>query len=401
MLDLIGFILVGAVLGSFTGLVPGVHVNTVIIVVLSLLPVLLAHLPMHTVIAVIIAMSVVHTFVDYIPSILLGAPMEDSVLSVLPGHQMLMEGRGYEAIRLTVLGGVGASLLGGLLLPIGIYLFPIIYSYTRASLAYILLLVLFYMVYTEGSNRKRLYALIAISYSGLFGIIVLNHYILPPKYVLFPALTGLFGISTLLTSMRSKPRIPRQTFSYSKKMYMREIAMGSLGGMLTGLLPSMGSSQSALIIQNVMGRGERNVRKFLVAIGGVNTSNAIYALFALYLIGNPRSGASIAVEQILVEFGFNDLLFMLAVVLTTTFFAASITLGLSRFFIRRISSVDYSLFTKVTLAFLFILISILTGWRGLLVAATATSIGTSAIFAGIKRTHGMALLMIPTIRYFL
>ncbi|MEE9610685.1 MAG: tripartite tricarboxylate transporter permease [Desulfatiglandales bacterium] len=401
MLEVVAFILVGALLGTFTGMVPGIHVNTVVIVVISLLPFLLSHFPIHSVIAVIIAMSVVHTFVDYIPSILLGAPMEDSVLSVLPGHRMLMTGRGYEAIRLTVLGGVGASLLGGLILPFGILFFPIVYSLARRVMAYLLLFVLFYMVYTERGMKKKLYSLITISYSGLLGIIILNHYILPPKYVLFPALTGLFGISTLLSSARSRPKIPRQTFSYSKRMYLRGIVMGSLGGVLTGLLPSVGSSQSALIIQNLMGKGERNVREFLVSLGGVNTSDAIYALFALYLIGNPRSGASIAVEQIIGEFGFNDLLFMVAVVMATTFFAAAITLRLARFFVGRIQSIDYGLFTKALLLFLTFFVILLTGWRGILVAGTATSIGLSTIYAGVKRTHGMALLMVPTIMYFL
>jgi len=401
MLELLVFILVGALLGTFTGMVPGIHVNTVVIVVISLLPVLLSHFPIRSVIAVILAMSVVHTFVDYIPSILLGAPMEDSVLSVLPGHRMLMTGRGYEAIRLTVLGGVGASLLGGLILPFGILFFPIVYSLARRVMAYLLLFVLFYMVYTERGMKKKLYSLITISYSGLLGIIILNHYILPPKYVLFPALTGLFGISTLLSSARSRPKIPRQTFSYSKRMYLRGIVMGSLGGVLTGLLPSVGSSQSALIIQNLMGKGERNVREFLVSLGGVNTSDAIYALFALYLIGNPRSGASIAVEQIIGEFGFNDLLFMVAVVMATTFFAAAITLRLARFFVGHIQSIDYGLFTKALLLFLTLFVILLTGWRGILVAATATSIGLSTIYAGVKRTHGMALLMVPTIMYFL
>jgi putative membrane protein len=401
MLDLLAFILVGSLLGTFTGLVPGIHVNTVVIVVLSILPFLLALLPVHVVIAMIIAMSVTHSFVDYIPSILLGAPMEDSVLSVLPGHRMLMEGRGYEAIRLTVLGGVGAALFGGLIVPPGIYLFPLMYSYARESMAYILIIVLLYMLYTENGNRNRLYALIVISYSGILGILVLNHYILPHKYVLFPALTGLFGVSTLLKSVRSKPRIPRQTLSYSKKMYLRGAIMGSLGGILTGLLPSIGSSQSALMIQNAMGRGEKNTREFLVAIGGVNTSDAIYALFALYLIGNPRSGASIAVEQIIGEFVFDDLVFMVAVVMVTIFFAASVTLLLARFFVKRIDSVDYIIYTKTTLAFLLVLIALLTGWRGLLIAFTAASIGIITIYAGVKRTHGMALLMVPTILYFL
>lgn len=401
MLDVLAFILIGIALGTFTGLVPGIHVNTIVVVILSILPFLLSHFSVQATIALIIAMSVVHTFVDYIPSILLGAPDEDSVLSLLPGHRMLMEGRGYEAIRLTVLGGVGASLLSSLLLPVSLPFFPILYSYVRAWMAYILILVLLYMIYTERSRKRRLFSILVIIYSGLLGIIVLNHYILPQRYALFPALTGLFGIPTLLTSIRSKPKIPRQTFSYSKKMYARGIAMGSTAGILTGLLPSVGSAQSALIIQNAMSREEGNNREFLVAIGGVNTADAIYALFALYLIGNPRSGASIAVEQIMGKFGFNDFVFMVGVVLATTFFAASITLGLARRLIMGIESIDYNLFTRAILVFLILLITILTGWKGLLIAATSTSIGLIAIHAGIKRSHSMALLMVPTILYFL
>ncbi|MEE9564714.1 MAG: tripartite tricarboxylate transporter permease, partial [Candidatus Hydrothermarchaeaceae archaeon] len=94
MLELLLLILAGVILGTFTGMVPGIHVNTVVIVLLSLLPVLLEHFSPTGVVSLIVAMSVVHTFVDYIPSILIGAPQEDSVLSTLPGHRMLMEGRG-------------------------------------------------------------------------------------------------------------------------------------------------------------------------------------------------------------------------------------------------------------------------------------------------------------------
>ena len=65
MLEVLLLIIAGVFLGTFTGMVPGIHVNTVVITVLSLLPVLLEHFSPLGVVSLIVAMSVVHTFVDY------------------------------------------------------------------------------------------------------------------------------------------------------------------------------------------------------------------------------------------------------------------------------------------------------------------------------------------------
>lgn len=399
MLEAVMFALAGVLLGTFTGLAPGIHVNTVVVVVLSSLPLLMERFAAGSVVALIVAMSVTHTFVDYIPSILLGAPMEDSILSVLPGHRLLLQGRGYEAIRLTVLGGVGAVAMACALLPLWIAALPLIYPATRQALPLLLSLVLLYMIYTEGSTTRRAYSIFVILYSGLLGYVVLNQGMLPPKYALFPVLTGLFGIPTLIISLRAKPRIPRQEIIYSKRPYLRGIAMGSIGGVLTGLLPGIGSSQSALIIKNLLGRDDD--KEFLVALGGVNTSDAIYALLALYLIGRPRSGASIAVEQILEEIAFRDFLFMISVTLFTTFFAAAITIFLAKRFVTSIQNVEYSSFSKATLALLASLTLLLTGWNGLLIAGVATTIGLVPPLVGVKRSHCMAVLILPIILYFI
>ena len=43
----------------------------------------------------IVAMSIAHTFLDFIPSTFLGAPECETALSVLPAQGMLLEGSGY------------------------------------------------------------------------------------------------------------------------------------------------------------------------------------------------------------------------------------------------------------------------------------------------------------------
>jgi TctA family transporter len=43
----------------------------------------------------------------------------------------------------------------------------------------------------------------------------------------------------------------------------------------------------------------------------------------------------------------------------------------------------------------------MTGLRGVLIAVTATAIGLVAAVTGVKRSHCMAVLVVPTILYFI
>jgi len=397
--ELMALIILGALAGCFTGLLPGIHVNNVVIVLLSLSPLVLSHFDVYQVTGFIIAMAVVHTFVDFIPSIFLGAPQEDSVLSVLPGHRMLLAGRGYDAVRLTVVGGVGASAVGIALLPMGLALFSYLYSVFLDFLPWLLALVILYMVLMEGEPKKMAFSLAIVAYSGALGVVVLDGGVLDPAYALFPTLTGLFGLSTLLLSLRARPRIPPQHTDARPVPARKGVVIGAGAGLVAGLVPSIGTSQSALVVQNLF-RGEGD-EEFLVALGGVNTTETLYAFLALYLIGNPRSGASIAVERMITDVSFWDFLFMVGVVMAAVFPAVVLTLGITRLAVRGIEKIDYPLLSKATTVFLVVLIGLLTGWKGILVAATATAIGIATPILGVKRSHCMGVLMVPTILYFL
>jgi putative membrane protein len=89
-------VFVGMGIGVFAGLTPGIHVNTTIPIIMSLS--FLLPSPYYLAVLVV-SVAVTEMFIDYIPSIFLGAPEADTSLSVLPGHRLLLEGRGYEAIK--------------------------------------------------------------------------------------------------------------------------------------------------------------------------------------------------------------------------------------------------------------------------------------------------------------
>ena len=88
MLDwawLIGSFFIGVFLGCMTGLIPGFHVNNVALIALSMSPLAVnAGIPLSSVAAIIVSMGTVHTFLNYIPSALIGAPDGDCLLYTSP-----------------------------------------------------------------------------------------------------------------------------------------------------------------------------------------------------------------------------------------------------------------------------------------------------------------------------
>ena len=111
-------IILGCAFGIITGLIPGVHINLVALLILSFSAFLLEIVSPLIISIFIISMAITHTFLDSIPSIFLGAPEAETALSVLPGHKMLLEGRGYEAVMLTLIGSIFSLLLAVALSPL-------------------------------------------------------------------------------------------------------------------------------------------------------------------------------------------------------------------------------------------------------------------------------------------
>ena len=89
---------IGALLGCFTGLVPGIHANTIGILLFSMTIVIedllsTFYLPVDVNILIVIAIastSISHTFLNFIPGTVLGAPEENNALGVLPMHEMIL-----------------------------------------------------------------------------------------------------------------------------------------------------------------------------------------------------------------------------------------------------------------------------------------------------------------------
>lgn len=128
--------LLGMCLGTFSGLAPGIHVNTLASLLVLGLPSLIPFLeqicgstgcsvaPALLLACTILSAAICHSFLDYILSLIMGVPDESECMSVLPSHRLLLQGRGMSALRAAAQGSlVGA--LAGLILMLPLPLFHV------------------------------------------------------------------------------------------------------------------------------------------------------------------------------------------------------------------------------------------------------------------------------------
>ena len=153
-------IIIGCLAGVLTGLTPGLHINLVALILFSISPFLLGYTNVIAVASFIIAMSITHTFSDFISATYLGAPSDDTALAVLPAHRLLLEGMGHEAIRLTVIGSLLCLIIVILLSPLLIIIVPLIFKYLKNYIGWILLAVVVFMVLREENLNKKFWAFV-------------------------------------------------------------------------------------------------------------------------------------------------------------------------------------------------------------------------------------------------
>ncbi len=394
MAEILFFILAGCFFGIATGLIPGIHANTVALVAVSLFG------ESGLAVAVmIVAMSTVQSFVDFIPSIFLGAGEESTFLSILPGHKLLLRGEGVSAIKFTIIGGVFGGVVAVLISPV-YFLFieewgKIIYQFVP----FILILILLVMVFWQKKQKKILWGFAVVVLSSIIGLVSLRF--LAISNPIFPLVTGFFGLSTLLNSLRVKTKMRRQLVkrdSYPLNPVVKYSLLSTLAGGFVSILPGVGASQAAFMAGKL--KGKMSSKGYLVMLGGINTTNIIFSFFILFLLGKTRTGAAVAVKELVVLDG-NTLLIFIAVILIAIGVGAIAAEVMAIIAAKWLSKLNYALLNKIIIGLLFLLTYWFSGAVGILLLIVSAAVGLLTISTGTKRTNCMAFLMVPVILFYL
>jgi len=392
-LVLLVFVFGGVVLGTISGLVPGLHANNFALLLAGFAPAIPAH-PLY-VGSAMLAAGVVHTFLDIVPALALGVPDPAMAPTALPGHRLVLQGRGREALRLSAL---GSALAVAFAIPLAI---PITLGMQRAypTIAANLTLVLgtlcLLLVVTERGNEARLGAGIALTASGILGLLTLDiptGGVFPAGDMLAPLFAGLFGAPILIEALSGEgvPEQDDERITTSWRFLLLVGFVGTLSGAIVGYLPGISSAiaaAGALVLIPHYGP-----RAFIVAASGVSTANTVFALFALVALGSPRTGVLVAVEQTGVPHDLPVLLGSVAIAAGCGFLLVT-TIG-DRY-LDIVGSINNVVLSISVLVFLCVLVYAFTGLVGIGVFAVSTVVGLVPAQFGARRMTCMGVLLVP------
>lgn len=430
LLAFLGMTLLGVLAGSVTGLAPGLHVNNLAALVLatqtswataiSLLfagAELEADLVAGLLSCFLVSAAMSHGIFDFIPSTFLGAPNEETALSILPGHRMLLRGDGARAVALAARGALlGVLVSAALLLPLRILLSEPVglaerfRPFTPAFLLALLAALLATEALTPGRRGRRVVRAGWVQVlAGILGIAVLRGpSALPSDVALFPLFSGLFGLPGLIVAIRSRPAlIPPQNVDpmgpFSREE-IRPVLRGSLAGAAVSWLPGL-SGGAAATLASIGQRRRFDPAPFMVVLGSVSTSTAVLSVAVLFIIGRARSGTAVAVQGLIgvaptwsvawapPEF----LLLLVAAAALAACVAAPLATSLARRIASRWSSINSRRLAAATLVAIVALLAIISGFPGLVVTAVASLVGLVPVRAGVRRVHLMAALLVSVI----
>ena len=305
----------GAILGTFTGLIPGFHVNNVALIAVSLTPIAIGiGLPLDIIAGMIVSCGMVHTFLNYIPSALVGAPDDNMALALLPGHRMLVTGQAAQGVAYSARGSQMGMIMAIPLLVVARLLFgdnPGLnwFEGSRDILPWLLLSISSFLLLTEttrlpwpsilqkatswmriplpkpirvsfpifayryerewnaidlrlGNSSRKAGIFVALCFfllSGFYGWAVFelparSPVGMPSATLLMPSLAGLFGIANLIDIYVTTSEMPKQEPNWDLPP-MKPLAvptfLSAVVSSIMAILPGMTAAQATVVVMSI------------------------------------------------------------------------------------------------------------------------------------------------------
>lgn len=248
-LRLIASVPLGFCVGMVTGLFPGIHVNVVASLMVGVAATFFGlGVPPMAIVLFVAAVAMTHAFFDIVPSLFLGVPA-DEAYALLPTQQLVREGQGMEAMRLALFGSwrglLASAAFIGLFVVLGAAGYDLLGSFEDLLKPYLFWIMLAIALVLVATDRHGGWALVVFLTSGLFGVVIFATPLIPGGTDaafngLFPALSGLFGVSGLVMALtETTGKLPPQhrVPELEAGPYTMPAFTGAFGGMLVGLLP--------------------------------------------------------------------------------------------------------------------------------------------------------------------
>ncbi len=417
-----GSAVLGTVLSSALSVLPALHAYNVLGLVAMGLFELHANgvnVAPEAYLPFMVGMVVGWSMLNTIPSILLGAPDESAMFTVLPGQKYLMFGRGFEGTMITGVGGLaGVYFLVFVVGPFAPRFLPVVQSVLRPHMHWILWVVITYILMSEwpkGGNwgpagwakfadawRSLGAGLLTFFLSAFLGFILLYRSPVSVEIAfqnIMPAFVGLFGIPWCLLNIVSGTEPPKQHITDSIEItgdqILRSTGAGGLGGGFAAFFPVITGGVGGLLAGHAT--AQRDEKVFIMSQG---VSKLVYYVGALLLLfvpglGITRGGAAWMIRQLYTPRTYYDYYMILGAIAISGAVAFLMMAPLTRATIWFIEKANYRTASSVALAIILGLVFAVTGWGGLMVMTVATGIGLIPVLFGSRRLNCLGVLLFP------
>jgi putative membrane protein len=411
----------GAAIASVFACIPGLHVYNLMGVAVICIHFLNAcgNIPAETLVPFAGGMIVGYSMLNTVPSVLLAAPDESALFTVLPGQKYLMRGRGYEGTMITAAGGLAGLLL--LVLGVGLLgprFLPVARAVFQPHYHWILWCVICFMLMSEWPTQGRLgpggwarfreawkgigMGLVTFLLAGLLGFILLYR---SPVSVdvaflnLMPAFAGLFTIPWLLLNILSKVKTPAQSLAVSRDLnaavLLKGAVAGGLGGGFAAFVPAVTGGVGGMLAGHAT--AWRDDRVFLVSQGA---SKLVYYVGAFLLLFVPglnmtRGGGAWMLRGLYQPHTYRDFYIALGSIAVAGAVSFLLVAPLARGALSIIARFGYRRISCAALVLIVALVAGLTGLMGLFIMFVATGIGLLPILYGSRRMNCLGIILLP------
>jgi len=244
------------------------------------------------------------------------------------------------------------------------------------------------------------WALAIFIVSGILGVFTLHygffswHLLAGGSALLMPLLTGLFGISVLVTASRGV--LPAQNYRgirMEDKTVIKCSALGTVAGVAVGWLPGLSTASATGFLASVIGY-DKDRRAYILATNAANTANAFIGLAALFALSRMRNGVMAALS----ELPLPSMSELTEIGVLAACAAYLITVWLSRS-AYHLSGIDGLLLNRAVIVFIVALCAILTGPFGIIILILATAVGLVPYLVNVPRMYCMGAIMLPVMLY--
>lgn len=435
--------LLGATVGSLTGLMPGLHPNSLasffaafpqLLGLFFFLSAPFASVPYSAQIlfgGFLIGVLVSHSMTEMIPTSAMGIADGDSISVLLPVQRLLSMGRADLIAKCVILGSAGAVLIFTL------SFYPVrlamgdpggLYSLIEPYLGAMLLAICAAVLLSESAFGRIMRASVLFVLSGVIGVFVLtldapsqiNHALFGARWAgdasiyFLPAFSGFFALPSLLLSRKDSAVDARRApivvprFSRSGALLQSVLPM-----MLVGWMPGITNSYATRLSRKDSDQPSRSLSSicsYVVTYSATNIGGSLQSIIALATILRARNGilesvkGSIPYDALLwadpgtMPVAFISLAWSSVI---SAFLGAVLFKTMCRRMLGRPNMKWFKGLRAPIILFILLLSAVTSGPIGLMILFTCFLLALLAIRMRTSRVHLMGFLLVPVIVYFM